>query len=90
MYEAMRATQSGRCAICSVELPSHLDDDAGDLRALVAVDHNHDTGAVRGLLCGPCNCAIGYMADDPARLRAAADYLERTTAMNTDLEPLGA
>jgi hypothetical protein len=39
-------------------------------------DHDHDTGAARGILCRNCNLAIGNMGDDPARLRAAARYLE--------------
>ena len=40
----------------------------------------HVTRAVRGLLCDPCNKALGLMQDDPARLRAAAEYLERHNA----------
>jgi hypothetical protein len=42
----------------------------------LAVDHSHETGAFRGLLCHSCNRAIGLLGDDPARLRAAAEYLE--------------
>jgi hypothetical protein len=76
-YAALRDRADGRCEICRVVLPDHLDDRAGDLRTKVAVDHDHATGAVRGLLCGPCNCAIGYMADDADRLEAAAAYLRR-------------
>lgn len=68
-FQAMFASQKGLCAIClTEELPgisSH-------------VDHCHVTGIVRGLLCESCNRAIGIMKDDPARLRAAADYIERS------------
>ena len=43
----------------------------------LCVDHNHATGIVRGTLCRTCNLAVGWTKDDPARLRALADYLER-------------
>ena len=41
------------------------------------IDHDHETGVFRGFLCSPCNTSLGQMGDDPARLRAAADYIER-------------
>jgi hypothetical protein len=67
-YDEMRAAQDDRCAICQTE-------DAGGHRW--HVDHDHATGKVRGLLCASCNLGIGKMQDDPARLRAAATYIER-------------
>lgn len=42
----------------------------------LCIDHDHDDLAVRGILCRSCNLAVGYTDDDPARLRALADYLE--------------
>lgn len=44
----------------------------------LSVDHDHRTNQVRGLLCTRCNMVIGRMNDDPATLRAAADYIERS------------
>lgn len=61
------ASQDGRCAICHVVI-----DDHGH------VDHDHETGAVRGVLCQKHNMAIGLLDDDPVLLRAAADYIERS------------
>lgn len=42
-----------------------------------AVDHCHVNGKIRGALCRPCNMGLGFFADDVARIRAAAAYLER-------------
>lgn len=53
------------CAICSTT-------------ATLVGDHDHATGEPRGVLCRNCNLAIGYMADDPERLVAAARYLGAT------------
>jgi hypothetical protein len=40
------------------------------------LDHCHQSGQVRGVLCRNCNVALGLMADNPERLRRAAEYLE--------------
>jgi Recombination endonuclease VII len=42
------------------------------------MDHDHQTGAFRGWLCNACNTSLGRFKDDPALLRAAADYLDRS------------
>lgn len=70
-YDEMVRAQSGQCAICHVE----ADQDRSHTK--LAVDHDHATGAVRALLCRACNAGLGHFLDDPARLRAAAGYLER-------------
>lgn len=72
------AAQEGRCAICMTDMTLtgevHKN---GTRRRGVCVDHCHETGAIRGLLCTSCNKGLGYFKDDPARLRAAADYIEK-------------
>ncbi|MGY1844752.1 endonuclease VII domain-containing protein [Modestobacter sp. SYSU DS0875] len=60
---ALRAGQGDACAICSASAPEHL-------------DHDHQTGRVRALLCQRCNQGLGLLQDDPKVLRAAADYVE--------------
>ncbi|HET9967270.1 MAG TPA: endonuclease VII domain-containing protein [Streptosporangiaceae bacterium] len=69
-YEAVRAAQDGRCAICRTA-------EWTGKGKWPHTDHDHVTGAFRGILCGNCNTGIGMLGHDPARLRAAADYLER-------------
>jgi hypothetical protein len=72
-YNAMLAAQGGVCAVCGQ--PETSRDGGGRLRSL-AVDHCHETGLVRGLLCMQHNRALGLFGDDPALLRAALDYME--------------
>jgi hypothetical protein len=64
-YTAMLKRQRGRCAICR--------DFPGDLP--LHVDHDHTTGAVRGLLCIRCNNALGLFRESHDLFRQAADYL---------------
>lgn len=59
------AKQDGRCAICK-----HPE---GEKR--LHVDHDHDTGLVRGLLCGNCNALLGHARDSTEILRRAIYYL---------------
>jgi hypothetical protein len=73
-YVAMSHKQGGKCAICNSE-ETNLHITGGTTRKL-AVDHNHTTGQVRGLLCGACNKAIGYFQEDVQRLKSAVTYLE--------------
>lgn len=73
-YQAMLELQDHRCAICGLhETDTH---GQGVTRAL-AVDHCHESGRVRQLLCGRCNKALGLMQDNPQRLRDAARYIEQ-------------
>lgn len=69
--DLMSAKQNGKCAICLAEKPN------------LHVDHSHETGVVRGLLCFTCNSALGKFKDSPTLLRAAADYIELHSANNT-------
>lgn len=71
MYDEALKKQGGRCAICPATEP-------GNGRKSFCADHDHITGKFRGLLCVLCNVGIGWMRDDPTRLRAAADYLEKS------------
>jgi hypothetical protein len=50
----------------------------GRCRQSLPVDHDHETGAIRGILCIDCNRALGMFRDDPRLLRKAAKYLENT------------
>jgi hypothetical protein len=68
-YDLLLNKQDNQCAICGTE--------ACMTGRVFAVDHNHDTGEVRGLLCGKCNIGLGQFSDNPALLVRAAAYLER-------------
>lgn len=67
-YESMERSQEGKCGIC--KSPPR------DIKGL-CVDHDHSTGAVRALLCGQCNTAIGLLRDDAEIIFAAAEYIKK-------------
>ena len=71
-YEEMFADQDGRCAICGQPETRKV---KGKLISL-AVDHDHETGQVRGLLCNMHNRMLGFAGDDVEILRVAVRYLE--------------
>lgn len=74
-YLDLLESQGGKCALCRESGKGY-----GGSRYALVVDHCHATGKVRGLLCPDCNTALGRFGDDAARLRAAADYIERTSS----------
>lgn len=66
-YDALWREQGGRCALCR------------RWRTLV-VDHDHESGLVRQLLCSQCNTGLGMFRDQPEVLEAAAEYVRRWKA----------
>lgn len=68
-FEAMMAAQNGICLICEVEFWTLNIRD-------VAIDHDHVTGKLRGILCRKCNTGIGMMNDDVNVVKRAVKYLE--------------
>jgi len=72
-YNIMLKEQNGVCAICHNPESSKC---KGTLRRL-AVDHNHKTGLVRGLLCSSCNRLLGSAKDNVEVLRDSMLYLQK-------------
>lgn len=70
-YDEMLAIQDGKCAICRESETATV---VGKVMEL-AVDHDHETGEVRALLCGNCNKGLGNFRDSPEVLLAAVSYL---------------
>lgn len=62
--------QNGKCAICYIKRPKK------GVTGLY-VDHCHETGRVRGLLCPNCNAAIGKFKEDTKTLKSAIQYLDK-------------
>lgn len=63
-YNELATAQGGVCAICKANPEGRL-----------AVDHDHETKQVRGLLCRPCNSGLGLLGDTRERLARALEYL---------------
>jgi hypothetical protein len=68
-WQAAYNEQEGKCAICSRH--------QSELIRTLQTDHCHETNKFRGLLCAPCNKALGQFKDSAARLESAIKYLKR-------------
>ena len=75
-YEALLTSQKHCCAICLKPLKR------GRLRNL---DHCHNTGKVRGILCHRCNLALSFFDNDPEFVYKILDYLEKVEKSEDDL-----
>lgn len=80
-YDLLLAKQNSVCAICG-RLESVI---VKGIRRRLTVDHDHNTGKVRGLLCLGCNISIGRFNDDIGLLNAAVEYLRENQTNETGL-----
>jgi hypothetical protein len=72
-YDAMVTQQQGVCAACGQ--PETASNQFGVIP--LSIDHDHETGKIRGLLCMRCNWALGFLGDNPERLRMLLQYMEK-------------
>lgn len=70
-YDEMLAAQDGVCACCRTS-------DPGGGRSNFCVDHCHETGRIRGVLCNTCNTAIGMLGDTVESIDRVAAYMHRS------------
>ena len=76
IYEQMLKEQNNVCKICK-QSEDRIDNRTKKPRRL-AVDHCHDTGKVRGLLCGYCNSALGMTNDNIEVLQEMIKYIQES------------
>jgi len=69
-YDKLNASQNGLCAICNEPETYYRN-------KVLSVDHDHETGRIRGLLCNTCNRALGLLKDNKNVLINAIKYLEK-------------
>lgn len=72
-YNSLVLGQDGKCAVCHKP-------EGTSRRERLCVDHDHDTGKVRGLLCSGCNVALGLLEEDVYRIEELRAYLEKYNA----------
>lgn len=75
-YWSMVEKQEGVCSVCEQECP----------KGRLAIDHDHKTGKVRGLLCRNCNLGLGYFQDNTRFLEQAVLYLKQHSSDNAPQE----
>jgi hypothetical protein len=75
-WNAMFEKQRGCCAICFTH--------SSEIKTGLSVDHNHETGEVRGLLCLHCNAGIGNLKEDYVVIKSAFEYLKKHTETASD------
>lgn len=75
-YNHMFEEREGLCDLCGNSETARTGRYVQEAPNWLAVDHDHETGKVRGLLCRDCNVALGLLKDDSYLLRKAADYLD--------------
>lgn len=74
-FSGMMASQGCKCLICKIDIKEFSE----GTKHRACVDHDHDTGQVRGILCHACNRGLGQFADSLERLKAAVEYLQTST-----------
>ena len=78
----MLKEQYGKCKICNREMEIELGN--GNNSIGCHVDHSHETGIIRGLLCNSCNKGLGFFKDDVSALQSAIIYLNETGRINVN------
>jgi hypothetical protein len=78
-YDQMVDIQGGVCASCGRPPLGK------GVAAVLNVDHDHDTGAVRGLLCNPCNQSLGLMKDSPEMVEKLLNYARYAESLRTEI-----
>jgi Recombination endonuclease VII len=73
-FHARLEKQDGRCPICQRKIVAMWHGYGNGKGAVV--DHDHETGRVRGIICSDCNRGLGYLKDSEANLAAALNYLK--------------
>lgn len=75
-FKGLFTSQNGKCAICDFVFPGMQ---TGDRNLSPHVDHCHETGKIRGLLCNSCNTGLGRFKDSTDLLQKATSYLQKSS-----------